>query len=84
MEGLRIFDNDILVVDRSLKPESGSIVVAAVYGELVVKQLKQTQQTSQLVSAHVDYEPIEIGDGDDVYVWGIVIGSVRKIGKQGI
>ncbi len=32
-----IYDNDILVIDRSLTPESGSIVMAVVDGEFVVR-----------------------------------------------
>ena len=82
MEGAKIFDGDILVVDRSITPESGSIVVAAIYGELVVKQLRQSAYRTELVSAHADYQPIDINQADDVYVWGVVTGCVRRIGKR--
>jgi DNA polymerase V len=83
MEGLRIFDGDILVVDRSITPQSESIVVAAVYGELVVKQLRRTTRSTELVSAHEGYAPIDINDADDIYIWGVVTGCVRKISKIG-
>jgi DNA polymerase V len=79
MEGKRIFSGDILIVDRSVEPVSGMIVVAAVYGELVVKQLEQTAQTVQLVSAAPGYEPIEIQDGEAIHVWGVVTGTVRRL-----
>ena len=79
MEGLHIFDGDVLVVDRSLTPDSGSVVVAAVYGELVVKQLKKTAGAASLHSANPAYEPIEITGTDEVFVWGVVTGSVRRI-----
>ena len=77
MEGARIFSGDILVVDRSIAPTSGKIVVAAVYGEMVVKRLRITSQGTQLVSEQEGYEPILIGDNDDCYIWGVVIGSAR-------
>lgn len=77
MEGLRIFAGDILVVDRAKVAEHGSIVVAAVYGELVVKQLHTTATSTQLRSANAAYAPIELHDADDVHVWGVVTGSVR-------
>lgn len=77
MEGLKIFSGDVLVVDRSVTPESGMIVVAAVYGELVVKQLHRQHNRLQLLSANEHYEPIEISDAEDVYVWGVVTGSAR-------
>lgn len=79
MEGLRIFDGDILVVDRSITAADRSIVVAAVYGELVVKELRQTGTGAQLFSAQEGYEPIVVADADDVFIWGVVTGSVRKL-----
>src|SRR5262245_37397313 len=50
MEGAHIFDGDILVVDRSVASRDGSLVVAAVFGELVVKRLRQYADRAELVS----------------------------------
>lgn len=77
MEGAGIFDNDVLVVDRSIEPRDGSIVVAAVFGELVVKYLSKKAGKVQLVSANEAYRPIDVTDNDDCFVWGTVAGSVR-------
>ncbi|MEN9920289.1 MAG: hypothetical protein RL538_182 [Candidatus Parcubacteria bacterium] len=77
MEGAGIFDGDILVVDRSVMPVDGSIVVAAVFGELVVKRLKKYPNKAELISENDAYSPIAINDVDDVYIWGVVIGSAR-------
>jgi DNA polymerase V len=77
MEGAKIFDNDILVVNRSLRPKSGDIVVAAVFGELVVKRLKKYPNKAELVSESDAYRPIIINDVDDVYIWGVVVASAR-------
>jgi DNA polymerase V len=79
MEGARIFDGDILVVDRSIEAVSGRIVVAAVYGELVVKRLKVKNSQLLLLSENDDYNPIEISDVEGCFVWGVVTGSVRVI-----
>jgi DNA polymerase V len=79
MEGARIFDGDILVVDRSIEPQSGSIVVAAVYGELVVKRLQKTKSGLALVSENEDYQPILIDDAEGCFVWGVATGSVRVL-----
>ena len=80
MEGDRIFDGDILVVDRSLTAGNGSIVVAAVYGELVVKRLVLDKDGSvKLVSAKAGYDPILIGDNEQCFIWGVVTGLVRKL-----
>ena len=77
MEGARIFDGDVLVVDRSVTATDGSIVVAAVFGEMVVKRLKKYPNRAELVSENDAYEPIVIQDMDDVFIWGVVIGSAR-------
>jgi DNA polymerase V len=80
MEGARIFAGDVLVVDRSRTPRDGSIVVAAVYGELVVKRLRQRHGSEALVSEQVGYEPITVGETDEVFIWGVVTGVVRQLG----
>lgn len=79
MEGAHIATGDILVVDRSVSPTSGAIVVAAVFGELVVKRLMKKGAKTLLVSEHTDYEPIVVEDGSDCIIWGVVVGVVRKL-----
>lgn len=77
MEDAGIFDNDVLVVDRAVEPKHGSIVVAAVFGELVVKYLEKHNGKVQLMSAKEGYTPINLNDSEDCYLWGTVVGSVR-------
>lgn len=77
MEGAKVFDGDILVVDRSVQPAHGSIVVAAVYGELVVKRLQKLTQGYQLISEQEGYEPIVVNHNDDCVIWGVVTATVR-------
>ena len=78
MEGAGIFSGDVLVVDRSVTPKDGSIVVAAVYGELVVKRLQKSGQSHLLVSENDAYDPIAVSENDDCFIWGVVVGSVRR------
>lgn len=77
MEGAGIFDGDYLIVDRSVAPRNEMIVVAAVYGELVVKRLVVRDAVLYLVSEQAGYEPIRVEEADDVLIWGVVIGSAR-------
>jgi DNA polymerase V len=83
MTGAGIFSGDVLVVDRAVDPKDGHIVVAAVNGEMVVKRLSISDQeglhrSMQLVSENNNYQPITIGDGEECYIWGVVVGSVRQ------
>lgn len=78
MEGAGIFSGDILVIDRSVEPVSGKIVVAVVDGGLVVKRLKKTGVGMVLASENSDYEPIVINEQEGCVIWGVVTGSVRQ------
>lgn len=78
MIGAGIFSGDVLVVDRSKDPKDGLIVVAAVNGELVVKRLSVEGESAFLLSENENYEPIVVGDGEECFIWGVVVGSVRQ------
>jgi DNA polymerase V len=75
MQGLGIFDQDLLIVDRSLTPRSGSVVVAAVDGELCCKQIDLAGR--QLLSANEHYPPIAISDDQSLVIEGVVKASIR-------
>lgn len=78
MIGAGIFSGDVLVVDRSITAKDGLIVVAAVYGELVVKRLRARGNTHELISENEAYQPITVQEHDDCFLWGVVVGSVRQ------
>ncbi len=77
MEGAKIFSGDVLVVDRSIEIKDGQIVVAAVYGEMVVKRLSIKNGQTLLVSEQEGYKPISINDNEDCFIWGVVVGLAR-------
>lgn len=77
MTGAGIFSGDVLVVDRSLTPKDGSIVIAAVYGEMMVKRLSIKTNKRFLISENESYKPVELSDEEECYIWGVVVGSVR-------
>ena len=56
-----IFDNDILIVDRSLTPTRQSIILASLDGELVIKKLiKDRLKNYYLKSENINYPNIKI------------------------
>ena len=74
-----IRDGDILVVDRSRESAPGRIVVAVVDGGLTVKRLLRRGGALLLAPENEAYAPIEIGEGRELLVWGVVIGVVRRV-----
>ncbi len=80
MIGAGIHDNDVLVVDRSLEPVNGKIVIAIVDGDFTVKRLIRRQGKTLLVPENDVYEPIEFTDNQDLEIWGVVTGVTRQVG----
>lgn len=75
-----IHDRDILIVDRSLTPSHGKIVVAAVDGQLTVKRLKKTKDGRLwLTPENTDFSAIEIKPDQEVYIWGVVTHVIHSV-----
>jgi DNA polymerase V len=74
-----IFDNDVAIVDRSRVASVGDVVLAVVDGEFTIKSLAKSKDgTPRLLPANSKFSPIEILEGMQFEIWGVVTGSVRK------
>ncbi len=76
-----ICPNDILVVDRSLQAIHGDIVIASLYGELTVKAL-ELRPVARLVPRNQAYPAIEVTDGDEIDIFGVVTSVVRNLRQR--
>lgn len=65
-----------LLIDRSLTPKNGDIILAVVNGEFTVKYLRKKEYTCWLVPANKKYKEIEITSDMDFIVWGVVISII--------
>ena len=81
MINIGIFDNDILVVDRSLIPVRQSIVIASIDGELVVKKLvkDKIKKDFYLKSENKNYPDIRLNSNSDTIIWGIVTYTIHSL-----
>lgn len=75
----RIHDGDILIVDRSMDPSDGKIVIAVLDGELTVKRVRKGKNKLLLVSENPEYKPIEISEDSDFIVWGVVTNVIHPV-----
>ena len=79
MRDAGLLSGDIAIVDRSKTPVIGNIIMAVLYGEFTIKTLGVTEQgNALLIPANASYKPIEIKEGMDFEIWGVVTGSIRK------
>lgn len=84
MTGAGILPGDILVVDRSVHPADGDIVVASLDGEFTVKRLVRTSRTAVLRAENPDYKDINVGEDRDFLIFGVVTGVVRTMRRGSV
>ncbi len=73
-----IHDGDLMVVDKSLTPSFGDIVVAVLDGGFTVKYLARRGKTIVLKPANTQFGEIDFKDGQELQIWGVVTASVRE------
>jgi DNA polymerase V len=68
-----------LIIDRSLNPKNGDIVLATLNGEFTVKFLKKNQYKCWLCPANSKFPPIEITEEMNMQVWGVVTHIITDV-----
>lgn len=81
MRDAGINEGDIAVIDRSLQPADGDVIVAYVNEEFTIKYLDLTHKEEgyiELRPANPDYSPIRIDSTDNFLVWGVVVWTIKQ------
>lgn len=79
MQGAGIEEGDMLLVDRTLPPVHGKIVVAAIEGELTVKRLALRGDQVQLCPENAAYAPLTLLPEQDLQILGVVRSVIRTL-----
>ena len=74
---------DLLVVDRSLEPRPGLIVVAVLDGSFTLKRLARHRGRLRLEAANSAYPPLELHQCGDVQIWGVAIHVIHPLARHG-
>jgi len=79
MVNARIHGGDLIVVDRSIAPQPGHIVLAVVNCEYTVKRYSAHNGMIELRSENPTYPAFRLNAEDELQIWGVVIGTVARI-----
>ncbi len=78
MRDAGILSGDMLVVDRSLTPSHGRIVVAVVDGEFTVKRILIQNDEVYLAPENTAFTPMKINPDSQFQIWGVVTYVIHK------
>ncbi len=78
MNGVGIFDGDLVVVDRALEAKPGFIVIAALNNEPLIKTLCKEGEQFILRSENPAFAPRYVFESDELVIWGVVLYSIRS------
>lgn len=79
MKDAGIFDNDILIVDRSLKLVNGKIIIAVLNGELLVRRFHKNFSSAFLIPENSRYKNINLAEFTNFSVWGVVTYVIHPV-----
>ena len=78
MIGAGIYPGATLIVNRSVKPKSSSVVIVDVDGEWMVKRLYKRGGTIRLLSENPSYPPIDFTEGQELTIFGVVTYVIHQ------
>ncbi len=81
MTNAGIYNNDLLIIDRSINPVPGHIVVAILDGEFTLKRLVKDRDDYYLKADKENYPSINLNNYIDIEIWGVAIYSIHNLKK---
>lgn len=80
MQEAHIDDGDVLIIDRSVSPTNGCVAVCFLNGGFTVKRLEIRGTAVRLLPSNPAFQPINLQEGDELTVWGVVTYIIKKPG----
>ena len=74
-----IHDGDVVIVDRSIKPVSGKIVIAILDGDMLIRRQEKTMNKLRLVPETPKLATIEVAEYSDMTIWGVVTYVIHGV-----
>lgn len=74
-----IFDGDTVIVDRSIKPVSGKIVIAVLNGDMLIRRLEKGFNKVRLLPETKRLAPIDVDPFASFSIWGVVTYVIHRV-----
>lgn len=78
MLGAGIHHGDVVIVDRSIEPKNGKVVIAVLNGEMLIRRLEVSNFKKRLLPATPKLSPIDISEASGLSIWGVVTYVIHK------
>lgn len=85
LNGIGIFDGDILIIQKGMFPKENDVVVVFLDGEFFVKKFKpkynenSTLKNIKLKSENPDFRDMIINEESDFQLWGVSTWNLHKL-----
>lgn len=78
MKDIGIFDGSLAIVDKSLRVENNSLVVAWIDGGFTLKQIRKESGSTYLMAFNRNFKPVLIDEANQGSIWGKVTYIINK------
>ena len=79
MIGAGIHPGDVVIVDRSLGPRNGKVVIAVLDGEMLIRYYERFNNRVRLLPATDRLAPLEIDNFAQFSIWGVVTYVIHTV-----
>jgi len=79
MKNAGIYKDDVVIVDRSLTPVNGKVIIAILNGDLLIRRFEKINNKIRLLTDGDKLAPINIdATCEDFGIWGVVTYVIHK------
>ncbi len=79
MKDAGICRGDIVIIDKSIKPGNGKIVVAIMEGEMLLRRYQKTFNGLTLLADNAKMNAVVVNECSDFVVWGVVVYVIKTL-----
>ena len=74
-----IHDGDVVIVDRSIRPVSGKVIIATLNGEMLIRRFEKAINKVRLIPETKKLASIDIDPYAEFSVWGVVTYVIHSL-----